>query len=134
MYYRKVNYYETDKMGIVHHSNYIRWMEEARLDFLEKIGWSLFDIEKKNIVSPVVSVSCSYKKPVIFGETIGIKVTVSKVTSVKVVFSYEMLKEDGTVCTVGESSHCFTKENGSFLKLKTEAPDFYNKLMSYIEN
>lgn len=36
-----VQYYETDKMGITHHSNYIRWMEEARIDFLRQIGWGL---------------------------------------------------------------------------------------------
>ena len=38
-YIHKVQYYETDKMGITHHSNYIRWMEEARVDFMEQIGW-----------------------------------------------------------------------------------------------
>ena len=39
-YQHKVQYYETDKMGITHHSNYIRWMEEARIDFLEQLGWN----------------------------------------------------------------------------------------------
>ena len=38
IYKHKVQYYETDKMQVVHHSNYIRWMEEARVEFLEKIG------------------------------------------------------------------------------------------------
>ena len=37
-----VQYYETDKMGITHHSNYIRWMEEARIDFLRQIGWDVY--------------------------------------------------------------------------------------------
>ena len=46
-YKHKVHYYETDKMGIVHHSNYIRWMEEARVDFLDKIGWKSEEKEKK---------------------------------------------------------------------------------------
>ena len=35
---RKINYYETDRMGVVHHSNYIRFLEEARCALLEKIG------------------------------------------------------------------------------------------------
>ena len=43
-----VQYYETDKMGITHHSNYIRWMEEARIDFLRQIGW-----EKIRILFPM---------------------------------------------------------------------------------
>ena len=46
-YIHKVNYYETDKMGITHHSNYIRWMEEARIDFLEQIGFSYDKLEKE---------------------------------------------------------------------------------------
>ena len=44
-YTHKVNYYETDKMGITHHSNYIRWMEEARIDFLESIGFGYDKLE-----------------------------------------------------------------------------------------
>ena len=53
MYTHKVQYYETDKMGITHHSNYIRWMEEARIDFLEKSGFSYDKLEKDGIISPV---------------------------------------------------------------------------------
>ena len=45
LYHHKVQYYETDKMGIVHHSNYIRWMEEARIDFLGQIGWNYKKLE-----------------------------------------------------------------------------------------
>ena len=56
MYTHKVQYYETDKMGITHHSNYIRWMEEARIDFLEKSGFSYDKLEKDGIISPVISV------------------------------------------------------------------------------
>ena len=39
LYTRRANYYETDKMGIIHHSNYIRWFEEARLHYMEEMGW-----------------------------------------------------------------------------------------------
>ena len=46
LYEHKVQYYETDKMGIVHHSNYIRWMEEARIDFLSQIGWDYKKLEE----------------------------------------------------------------------------------------
>ena len=57
-YLVKVRYYETDKMGIVHHSNFIRWLEEARLDWLEQLGISFADLEKRGCVSPVMAVSC----------------------------------------------------------------------------
>ena len=44
-YIHTVQYYETDCMGITHHSNYIRWMEEARVDFLTQVGWPLKTLE-----------------------------------------------------------------------------------------
>lgn len=52
-YLHKVQYYETDKMGIAHHSNYIRWMEEARVDFLEKIGWGFDPVWKRRALFPL---------------------------------------------------------------------------------
>ena len=54
-YLHKVQYYETDKMGITHHSNYVRWMEEARVDFLSQIGWDYARIEESGIISPVLN-------------------------------------------------------------------------------
>ena len=58
-YIHKVNYYETDKMGIVHHSNYIRWMEEARIDFLDQVGLGYRKLEDNGIISPVIGLECS---------------------------------------------------------------------------
>ena len=55
-YVHKVNYYETDKMGITHHSNYIRWMEEARIAFFDAIGFSYKKLEEQGIVSPVLGI------------------------------------------------------------------------------
>ena len=59
LYQHKVQYYETDKMGIVHHSNYIRWMEEARIDFLSQIGWDYKKLEESGVISPVTAVDCT---------------------------------------------------------------------------
>ena len=76
MYQHIVQYYETDKMGITHHSNYIRWMEEARVDFLEKTGWSYAKLEEEGIVSPVTAVECKYRQSTTFPDTIDIEVLV----------------------------------------------------------
>ena len=67
-YIHKVQYYETDKMQITHHSNYIRIMEEARMDFLSQIGWGYENLEREGIVSPVVDLSCEYKKTTTFSD------------------------------------------------------------------
>ena len=69
-YERKINYYETDKMGVVHHSNYIRFFEEARCQFLEVSGLPYDMLEEKGIMSPVLGFSCKYKHHVTFGDFI----------------------------------------------------------------
>ena len=73
-YIHKVQYYETDKMGITHHSNYIRWMEEARVDYLEQIGWAYDRLEQEGIMSPVLSVECRYKESTTYPDEIEINV------------------------------------------------------------
>ena len=65
-YIHSVKYYETDKMGITHHSNYVRWMEEARIDFLDQIGYSYKRLEEEGIVSPVIAIDCKYKATTTF--------------------------------------------------------------------
>ena len=89
-YERNVYYYETDKMGITHHSNYIRWMEEARVDFLSQIGWEFAKLEAIGIVSPVLGVTCDYKLPTKFSDKVSIKVYVKAFKGVKLFLDYEM--------------------------------------------
>ena len=69
-YCHHVQYYETDRMGITHHSNYIRWMEEARIDFLAQIGWSYARLEELGILSPVTAVDCRYKASTTFDDQV----------------------------------------------------------------
>ena len=77
-YIHKVHYYETDKMGITHHSNYIRWMEEARVAFLDEIGWSYSKLEEVGLISPVLGVNCRYLLSTVFDEEIRISVKVKE--------------------------------------------------------
>ena len=70
IYTHKVNYYETDKMGITHHSNYIRVMEEARMNYLSEIGYPMTRLEEEGIASPVVSVTCEYMHPSTYSDEI----------------------------------------------------------------
>ena len=71
-YLHEVQYYETDGMRIVHHSNYIRWFEEARLAALKKDGMDYDRMEEEGIIIPVLSASCEYKMAVHYGETVKI--------------------------------------------------------------
>ena len=81
-YRRKVHYYETDRMQVVHHSNYIRWMEEARIEALDALGVSYVEMEAKGIISPVLSVECHYRSMSRFGETVRVETKLTEVTRV----------------------------------------------------
>ena len=124
-YIHKVNYYETDKMGITHHSNYIRFAEEARMNFLSEIGYPMTRLEAEGIASPVVSVNCEYKHPTTYSDKIEIEVTLTQYTGVKLSLSYVMKNVDtGVVVAVASSSHCFIDANGRPIAVKKHFPDF----------
>ena len=89
-YIHKVQYYETDRMGLTHHSNYIRWMEEARVAWLDEIGFGFDKLESMGITSPILSVNCKYKNGSTFGDSVEIETKVTKYDSVKITISYVM--------------------------------------------
>lgn len=133
-YIHKVHYYETDKMKVTHHSNYIRWMEEARVDFFDKIGYPYDKIEKEGIVSPVVAVDCKYKMTTTFADEIAVYVKVKEFKGVKLIVEYEMKRvSDGEVVFTGTSEHCFIDENGKLMMIKKTHPEFYALLSGMVE-
>ena len=124
---RKINYYETDKMGITHHSNYIRIMEEARIDFLTNIGWGFDKLESEGLSSPVISLNCDYKNPTTFADKVKVMVKVEKFSGIKFVIAYTMKCNDKVVFT-GTSTHAFFDKNGRPVFLEKQYPEFYKAL------
>lgn len=120
----KAQYYETDQMGIVHHSNYIRWFESARIDYMDQVGISYKKMEESGIIIPVLSVSCKYRKMTYFGDTVLVTPKVKSYNGIRLILSYEVRnKETGEINTVGETSHCFLNKEGKILTLKKAAPE-----------
>ena len=131
-YKHKVQYYETDKMGIVHHSNSIRWMEEARVDFLEKIGWSYDQLEKVGLVSPVLSLNIDYSHPTYFSDMVSIDVEILELKMSKMRVGYKMTNEEGEVVAKCESSHGFLLSSGRPAILKRDFPGLYEALLTHL--
>lgn len=108
IYERKVNYYETDRMQIVHHSNYIRWFEEARLYYMERRNLPYDEMEKNGVMIPVLSVDCRYHVPVRFGQTVLVLCKIAIFTGTKLRVEYEVRdKESNVLHVTGSSEHCF---------------------------
>ena len=72
-YVRVINYYETDQMQVVHHSNYARYLEEARLHMMDQMGLGYDKLEEMGIIIPVLELHDYYTKSITFGDVIEIK-------------------------------------------------------------
>ncbi|MBM7635310.1 acyl-CoA thioesterase [Streptococcus saliviloxodontae] len=132
-YKHYVQYYETDRMGISHHSNYIRWMEEARTHLLKEIGWPYDKIEEAGIISPVTRVSCDYKATTTFADEVTIVISVSLVKAARLGFDYKMTNQDGQEVCSAHSEHSFLNSSGQFVNLKKEVPDFFQQLTELVD-
>lgn len=127
---RKVNYYETDMMGIVHHSNYIRWFEEARVLWMEKGGIPYAEVERNGVQMPVIGVTCNYKIPAKFGDTICVDVYTKEITCVKYIIGYTVInKETGELLSTGETKHCFVNSEFKPVNIKKYKPEISARLL-----
>lgn len=129
-YIHKVQYYETDRMGLTHHSNYIRWMEEARVAWLDELGFGFDKLEEMGITSPILSVNCKYKYGSTFGDSVEIETKVLKYNSVKITIGYVMKKVgSGELVATGDTELCFINlKTRKPVILKKELPEF-DKIM-----
>lgn len=96
-----VRYYETDQMGIVHHSNYIRYFECGRVDMLKQIGLPMEKIEASGVMMPVVGVECRYRGPARFGDVLKVVTFVDELPRAKMVIRSEIYNPSGDLCCEG---------------------------------
>ena len=133
-YRRDINYYETDRMGVVHHSNYIRFLEEARCYWLRSIGMPFEVLEENGITIPVLGVNCTYKYHVTFGDTIIIIPQITKFNGIRMTVEYEVINEKTkNIVMQAYTNHCFTNRELRPISLKKYNKYFYDKFEALIE-
>ncbi|RUM46745.1 MAG: acyl-CoA thioesterase [Hydrogenothermus sp.] len=116
IYKRKVNFYETDAQGIVHHSNYPRYFEEARVYFLEKNNFPYHLVRNElNIDIVLLELTVKYRKFLQFGDVFEIRTKVCFENKYYFSFEYEVLKENNIICT-GYTKHCCIDRSSKKLK------------------
>ena len=129
---RRVQYYETDMMGVVHHANYIRWMEEARVEFMDRIGYPYKRMEDEGVLCVVKSLQVNYLKPCTFGDEADIEIRVVEFNGLVITLAYEMKVNGATVFT-GTSEHVFLNRDGKFVRMKKAMPEFCAAIEPLIE-
>ena len=127
-YIHEVKYYECDRMGVTHHSNYIRFMEEARVYVQDQLGYGFEKMEAEGVVSPVTALSCEFKKTTTFKDKIEVQLKVKEQSPLKITFSYVMKVEDAVVFK-GTSTHCFIDTaSGRPVVMQERWPELFAKL------
>lgn len=122
-----VRYAETDKMGIVHHSNYPIWFEAGRTDFIKKMGLPYSKIEESGFMLPLIELKCSYKGSTKYEDEVVVKTRIKELTLTRIVFYYEVYKNNETgLVTYGETEHVWSNKELKPVNIKKQAPFIYD--------
>ncbi len=121
-YERKINYYETDRMGVVHHSNYIRFLEEARSRWMEELNIPMEKLENEGFTIPTLEVDCKYKHHVTSGDIIVIEPYISEFNGIRMTVNYNVTNKN-----------CFTDRTLRPINMKKKNIEIYNIFESLYE-
>lgn len=134
-----VRYAETDMMGVVHHANYLLYFEDARTDFLEKLGYPYAQIEAQGLMAPVVDLQIRYGQPLVYTDRPLVRTRVVENGAAKTVYAYEVFKsaEDLAAkkpCCTGRSTHCLVDaQTFKPVSIKRRLPELFEKYAEAIE-
>ncbi|MBP2031706.1 acyl-CoA thioester hydrolase [Clostridium algifaecis] len=127
----KVRYAETDRMGIVHHSNYYVWFEEARGDFIEKINITYKEVEDMGIMMPIMETHCKYMRASKYGDIIEIKTSIKELTPVKILFDYRVInKKSGELLAKGGTTQTFINNDFKIINMEKKYPEIWKKFQT----
>jgi acyl-CoA thioester hydrolase len=124
-------YSETDQMGIIHHANYLIYMEQGRLAWLNQLGFSYQVMETQGVLLPVYQIDVKYRKPLRFGDDVTVITTLRNIPTTRVVFDYKIIDSSGDICATASIVLVFTDAT-SFRPMKP-IPDFLNKCEELFE-
>lgn len=124
-----VRYVETDKMGIVHHSNYYAYFEVGRGEFIKECGISYSDMESEGIMLPLVESQCKYLTAAKYEDKLIIETYLGELTAAKVVFNYNIIREsDNKLIAKGKTVHPFVNNDFKIINLKKSNPEIWSKI------
>jgi acyl-CoA thioester hydrolase len=122
----QVRYAETDQMGVVYHANYLVWMELGRTQLIEDLGFKYADMEREGIISPVIDIEISYKKPVRYGEIAKVKTWIEEYDGIRVLYGYQIYTENEELSVTAISKHvCVKKDSFRPVSIRRAFPEWH---------
>jgi len=130
----EIRYQETDQMGVVYHANYLVWFEIGRTKFIESLGLHYADMEKNNIVSPIIDAKVKFKRPFRYGEQAVVETWLQKYNGVRTVYGYRILDESGNEGVSGTTEHVIVKkDNFRPVSLRKAFPNWHDAYARHTE-
>lgn len=127
-------YAETDQMGIIHHSVYAIYYEQARTEFFNAIGFRYNEIEADGLMTPLIELKCKYKKPAYYNEEIEVRTKLIELTPVKFTLQYDIYNKEEQLINVGKTTLAWTDAKTlKVINLKKIKPQIYKELENIVE-
>lgn len=125
----RVRYAETDQMGVVYYANYFVWFETGRAEYFRSLGMPYSEVEKNDILLPVLKAFCQYKSSARYDDRVRVVTTVASLQDVRILFKYELFRQEtGELLAIGETEHAFVNRQGRPVVLKKHNPFLWKRL------
>ncbi|MGV3488688.1 MAG: acyl-CoA thioesterase [Tuberibacillus sp.] len=130
----RVRYSETDQMKIVHHSEYVKWFEVGRTDYIRELDKSYGEIENQGFYLPVIGVDVHYKMPAKYEDLVTIETEIAEYNGVRIRFHYKAIRDrDQVLLAEGYTEHCWTTTSMRPVKLQKHWPELHQKIVESME-
>lgn len=128
-------YAETDQMGIIHHSVYAVWYEQARTEYFTKVGMKYDEIEASGLMTPLVELNCKYKRPAYYNQEVEVRTKLIELSPAKFTVEYNIYDKDGVLLNIGRTTLAWAdKETFRVVNLKKERPEMYKIMENLLES
>jgi acyl-CoA thioester hydrolase len=131
----QVRFYEVDAYGVVWHGHYVGWFEAGRNELTGRFNLGPLQLKERNLLAPVVELTCQFKLPSTFGDSLIIQTTMERTEAAKLIFHYRALqKENEKVLATGSTTHVLTDLNGTLLyRVPPEVLERIEAMRKYLE-
>ena len=127
-------YAETDQMGIIHHSVYAIWYEQARTEFFNEIGFRYDEVEKNGVMTPLIELSCEYKRPAYYNQEVEVRTKIIKLTPVKFILEYDIYNQENQLINIGETTLAWADaKTFKIINLQKKYPEVYQLIEKTVE-
>ena len=119
-------YAETDQMGIIHHSVYAIWYEQARTEFFNEIGFRYDEVEKNGVMTLLIELNCEYKRPAYYNQAVEIRTKIIKLTPVKFILEYDIYNQENQLINIGKTTLAWADaKTFKIINLQKKYPEVY---------